>query len=212
MKYNIESCDPTKPGRLISKVFYPALGILLLALAGVATGDEVKIKRIGDRVPLYESASIYYLKLAEDLPKADEDGPPDLDEWANGIQHQAAMYAFMFFIDRSRAQTLRDDAYNRGLIRVTRTLMKKVDWVEFEEYVGNMGFGYVSGFFDGYKKEMIPEDLRKFKEFLRVPLKDQKPGAPVEVIDETSPSNDSGPTPRQPQKGEPPSKPRDIPK
>lgn len=212
MKDNVIFHDFITFGRQISKVLSSTLGILLLILGGTATGGEVRIKKIGDRVPLYESASVYYLRLAADLPKDERDRVPDLDEWATGIQHQAAMYAFMFFIDRTRAQTSRDDTYYRSLIKVTGTLMERLDWAEFEEYVGNMGFAYIGGFFDGYKKEMITEDLRNFKECVRVLIKDQNRGTHKEGTNGASPSNNSGTAPRQPREGQPPAKPGSAPK
>lgn len=188
--HTLWSCD-----RLIrlSIYFVAALGISLLFCVVTASGDEVKIKKIGDRVLLYESASVYYLQLAETLPKAGDEANFDVDEWAEGTQHQAAMYAFMFFIDRTRAQPSRDDKYFRSLIRTSHGLMAKVDWAEFEKYVRFMGFAHADGFFVGYKREMLEKDLGKFKEFVRRPTE--------KVIDETSAPGSRRSAPSQPPHG-----------
>ena len=140
-------------------------GLGILFSVGIAHGGDVKIKKIGERVLLYEYMSVSYLRLAEALPLEGGD-PAQSKEFAAEMHYQSAMYAFMSYIDRSRVQSppSRNDMCYRALIGRTSKLMKKIDWEKFEDYVKREGLDYISGFFDGYDAKLMSEDLRGFKE------------------------------------------------
>lgn len=160
------------PKFYLMKYSYVRMTVFLLfsqvVLLPSCRADELKLKKIDDRVVLYECASgLYLATMRFDFSNI---AGGDSGEEIKGTRQQAAAFAFMFFVDRRRIhKDATKDIFGRGLASVTYDLMKKLDWDEFEEYMKKEGKRYADSCFINYSPVMFEEDLKMFKKFLEEP-------------------------------------------
>lgn len=153
----------------VDRVKYSLLTVLFAFLCfGIASGKDVSLRKDGDRVLLYEFSSAAHLRfLATDFNAWFDQKQISKEELTNAIEAdriQAALFAFMFFIDQTRIHKgAEQDKVGRAIVDSTKKLMKRVDWNNFEKFVRSDGRDLIAFYLEDYTLEMFNSDFRDFK-------------------------------------------------
>lgn len=155
--------------RTITIVVGLCCGIAMPCNVGLC--GELMLKKDGGDSLLYQYTGLLYISTwALEFNPPNDSKMMTEKEWKEGLRGnrmQAAVFAFMVFIERTHTKKgFQDDRIGRGFAKSTKELMLQVDWNEFEKYSEKFGPNLINEYFENYDQSGFRDDLRKFKKFI----------------------------------------------